>query len=79
MGACSLAIKSRPAESSIMESIEEIFALGRKSDLKGIHSFLVIGYISGSLNEKGLYSPISLFQFIKVMIFSNLGLVKTQF
>ena len=33
------AIKLRPSESSIMESIEEIFDLDKKSDLKGYSTF----------------------------------------
>lgn len=76
----SSAIKPRPTESFIIKSTEEIFALGRKSDLKSIQNFSALGYIISNLNEQGLYSPpISLFQLIEVMVFSDLRLVKTQF
>lgn len=71
------AIKLRPSESSIMESIKEIFALAKKSDLMGYSAFLVISYIISSFNGQGLYCPHPSFQLTKV-VFSNLGL-KTQF
>lgn len=74
------AIKPRPTESFTIKSTEKIFALGRKSDLKGIQNFSVLGYIISNLSEQGLYSPpISLFQLVEVMAFSDLRLVKAQF